>query len=122
MKTTKIYISLFLLTLCTTLCVAQESETLISEEKNKATAVSKNTLLTPPFTIQIHQSKTLAEANKIKSEAKKNFPEIRTELKSNQNIHSITLGNFNSINEAQQKLKTIKTKYPAAVLISNSKK
>ncbi|MEP0214745.1 MAG: SPOR domain-containing protein [Cellulophaga sp.] len=121
MKTTKIYISLFFLTFFSTLCFAQESEISINEEENKTTTVNQNTLLAPPFAIQIHQSTNIAEANKIKSEAKRNFPGMSTKLKSNQNIHSITLGNFNNINEAQQKLKTVKTKYPSAVLISNQK-
>lgn len=84
MKTTKIYISLFFLTFFSTLCFAQESEISINEEENKTTTVNQNTLLAPPFAIQIHQSTNIAEANKIKSEAKRNFPGMSTKLKSNQ--------------------------------------
>lgn len=120
MKKTKIYISLFLITFCCSLSFAQETE-ILNKGDNKTTTINQNTLLTPPFAIQIHQSTTIAQANKIKSEAKRNFPGMSTKLNSNQNIHSITLGNFNNISEAQQKLKTVKTKYPAAILISNQK-
>lgn len=121
MKNKKIYLSIFTLTLCFTICTAQEGETLTKQSESTTIQTTNSKLISPPFSIQIHQSETLKEANNIKSKARRDFTGITSYLKNDNNTYSITLGKFKTLNEAQERLKTIKRKYPQAVLLSNQK-
>ena len=120
MKTKKIYSSILLLTL-STICIAQEGETITKKENNTTQQIKTGELIAPPFSVQINNNKNLTEANKAKEDAKRDFPGITSYLKLNNKKYSITLGKYKTLQEAQQSLKIIKKKYPNATLISNQK-
>ncbi len=101
-------------------CYSQEGEINITQDKEIETLLNiyvDNNKNSKYYTIQIHSSKNSSSAQNIKTAAASDFPGWPSSLDFIHEYYKVTVGEFKSKFEAQQKYVIVLKKYPNAQLL-----